>query len=143
MIVKHDESDYEVQGLRVAYRPEDYPAKEFGPIFVGLPGSIVFMTPKEAADAAYCLNCVAKIAKENGWREVNENADDMEAVTPIDHFKKKIKLDSYQIEYIFNMISAIKANMDSGDIFSAGFELGKLRETFVIATCEKIKEVEH
>ncbi len=142
MIVEHDEYDYEVQGLRIAYRPDDYPAKEFGPIFVGLPGSIVFMTPKQAVDAAYCLNRVSKIAKENGWCEMKEIADDMEAVIPIDHFKKKIWLDSYQIGYIIDLINGIYANMINGDPFKAGYELGRLREAFVTATSDKIKETE-
>lgn len=142
MIVEHGEYDYEVQGLRIAYRPDNHPAKEFGPIFVGLSGLNVFMTPKQAVDAAYCLNCVAKIAKENGWCEIKEMGDDMEAVIPIDHFKKKTWLDSCQIGYILDLIDGINANMINGDPFKAGYELGRIREALVTATSDKIKEAE-
>lgn len=137
-----DELDFEIKGFRVAYRPDDYAAKEFGPIFVALPGSNCHMKPGEAYKAAFNLKYVADHALKSGWWEEEEKADGTEVKTVQNPTEKTIRLEAYQIGYILGMISAIKTSMDNGNIFSAGFKLGELREALVNAIKDEPREAE-
>lgn len=65
--------DVEVGGFHIAYRPDDpYNAKKRGSIFVAVPGSMMYMTPDEAIEAAEYLHAIAIHAETQAQKEAKE-----------------------------------------------------------------------